>query len=79
MKFKNIHTGVILEPKSKVVEEQLVKDKRFKEYTEDSGNKPLSRMTKDELIQVAQESGIEIPDGANKSEIMELIQASGDE
>lgn len=41
---------------------------------------PLSKMNKDELLKVAQDAEIAVPDGATKAEIVELIKAAqGDE
>lgn len=39
MKFKNISTGVILEPKTKLVEEQLSKSNMYKEVKETAKKK----------------------------------------
>lgn len=39
------------------------------------GDKPLSKFTKDELLEMAQEAGIAVPDGAKKAEIIDLIEA----
>ena len=39
------------------------------------GDKPLSKFTKDELLGMAQEAGIAVPDGAKKAEIIDLIEA----
>ena len=66
MKFKHIRTGAILEPHSDFVLEQLQKS---------DGDKPLSKFTKDELLDMAQEAGIAVPDGAKKAEIIDLIEA----
>lgn len=61
MKFKNKHTGVILEPKSDMVVEQLQKNPDFEPY--DGQN-------------AAQDAGIAVPDGATKAQIVELIEAA---
>lgn len=80
MKFKNKYTGVILEPKSPMVEEQLRKNPSFvaDNGQEDarSDEKPLSKMNKDELLKVAQDAEIAVPEGATKAEILELIKAA---
>lgn len=81
MKFKNKQTGVILEPRSEMVLEQLRKSDDFDVYDgqEDAqgGEKPLAKMNKDDLLKAAQEAGIAVPDGATKADIIELIQAAG--
>ena len=68
MKFKHIRTGAILEPHSDFVLEQFQK-------SPGDGDKPLSKFTKDELLEMAQEAGIAVPDGAKKAEIIDLIEA----
>lgn len=82
MKFINKRTGVILEPKSRMVEDQLRKSAEYSPYepqkAEDGGKKPLSKMNKDELLAAAQAAGIDVPDGSTKAEIVELIQAAGE-
>lgn len=76
-KFKSIVTGAILEPNSEMVAEQLRKNPSFVVYGDE---KPLSKMNKDELLKVAQDAEIAVPDGATKAEIVELIKAAqGDE
>lgn len=79
MKFKNKQTGVILEPRSETVLEQLHKSEDFDAYdgqsAGESGEKSLVKMNKDDLLKVAQEAGIAVPDGATKAQIVELIQA----
>lgn len=77
MKFKNKQTGVILEPKSPMVEDQLQKSPDFEAFEEQPAKKPLSKMKVDELLEVAQEAGIEIPEGAKKDDIVDLIKAAG--
>ena len=84
MKFKNKQTGAILEPKNEMVLEQLRKSEDYTLYDgKDAGQggpKPLSKMNKDELLKVAQDAEIAVPDGATKAEIVELIKAAqGDE
>lgn len=85
MKFINIQTGAILEPKSEMVAEQLRKSEDYKPYEGQgaaqnggAGNvKPLSRMNKEELLAAAQAAGVEVPEGSTKEQIIELIQANG--
>lgn len=85
MKFINIQTGVILEPKSEMVVDQLHKSPDYKPYDgqkdaqsgEGEGGKPLTRMNKAELLAAAQAAGVEVPEGATNPQIIELIQASG--
>lgn len=80
MKFKNKQTGVILEPKNEMVQEQLRKSEDYTPYdgkaAGQGGQKPLSKMNKDELLAAAQAAGIDVPDGATKDAIIELIQAN---
>lgn len=80
MKFKNKQTGVILEPRSEMVLEQLQKSEDFDVYdgqdAAESDERPLSKMNKDDLLKVAQDAGIAVPDGATKAQIIELIQAA---
>lgn len=80
MKFKNKRTGAILEPKNEMVLEQLRKSEDYTPYDgKDAGQggpKPLSKMNKDELLAAAQAAGIDVPDGATKDAIIELIQAN---
>ena len=81
-KFKSIVTGAILEPNSEMVAEQLRKNPSFVVGQEaaQGDEKPLSKMNKDELLKVAQDAEIAVPDGATKAEIVELIKAAqGDE
>lgn len=82
MKFKNKQTGVILEPRSEMVLEQLRKSDDFDVYdgqeAAQGDEKPLAKMNKDDLLKAAQEAGIAVPDGATKAEIIELIQAAGE-
>lgn len=81
MKFKNKRNGVILEPNSKIVAEQLMKSPDYAPYEPqkdaDEGEKSLAKMNKDELLAAAQAAGIDVPDGSTKAEIVELIQAAG--
>ena len=79
MKFINKNTGAILEPSCDMVTEQLRKDPSYKEYIpqeEPAEEKPLSKLKKDELLKVAQDAGIAVPDGATKAQIVELIEAA---
>lgn len=80
MKFKNKQTGAILEPKNDMVTEQLRKSEDYTPYdgkdAGQNGPKPLSKMNKDELLAAAQAAGIDVPDGATKDAIIELIQAN---
>lgn len=82
MKFKNKQTGVILEPRSEMVLEQLQKSEDFDVYdgqdAAEGDERPLSKMNKDDLLKVAQDAGIAAPDGATKAQIIELIQAGRD-
>lgn len=83
-KFKSIVTGAILEPNFEMVAEQLRKNPSFVVYdgqeAAQGDEKPLSKMNKDELLKVAQDAEIAVPDGATKAEIVELIKAAqGDE
>lgn len=82
MKFKNKQTGVILEPRSEIVLEQLCKSDDFAPCDgpdgAQGGEKSLAKLNKDDLLKVAQEAGIAVPDGATKAEIIELIQAAGE-
>ena len=81
MKFKHIRTGAILEPHSDFVLEQFQKSPDLIPFDEPEpdaatgGDKPLSKFTKDELLEMAQEAGIAVPDGAKKAEIIDLIEA----
>ena len=83
MKFKNKRNGVILEPNSAFVAEQLMKSPDYSPYepqkAADEGEKPLAKMNKAELLETAQEVGIAVPDDATKAQIVELIQAKGAE
>ena len=86
MKFRINTTGSIVEPNDETVLEQM-KNSPF--YTaipdvepdaqegDNEGVKPLSKMNKDELLKVAQDAEIAVPDGSTKAEIVELIQAAG--
>ena len=73
MKFKHIRTGAILEPHSDFVLEQFQKSPDLIPFDDPEpvaapgdGDKPLSKFTKDELLEMAQEAGIAVPDGAKK-------------
>ena len=61
MKFKNKQTGAILEPKNEMVLNQL---RKSEDYTPYDGQ------------DAAQAAGIDVPDGATKDAIIELIQAN---
>lgn len=80
MKFINKRTGVILEPASAAVADQL---RKIPEYGVCGGRaaaqgevKPLSKMNKEELLKAAQDAEIEVPNGAGKAEIIDLIKAA---
>ena len=80
MKFKNKQTGVVLEPKTDMVAEQLQKSPDYVPYdgkddSENSG-KALSRMNKAELLEAAQAAGVTVPDDATNAQIVELIKAA---
>ena len=83
MKFINKRTGVILEPRSRMVEDQLLKSAEYApdepQKAADEGKKPLAKMNKAELLETAQAAGIAVPDDATKAQIVELIQAKGAE
>ena len=78
MKFINIRTGVTLEPRSPMVEDQLRKSPDYTPYepqkAADGAEKPLAKMNKAELLEAAQAAGIAVPDDATKAQIIELIQ-----
>ena len=79
MKFINKRTGAILEPNSNFVAEQLMKSQDYAPYepqAADGAEKSLAKMNKAELLEVAQEVGIAVPDDATKAQIVELIQAT---
>ena len=80
MKFKNKQTGAILEPKNEMVLDQLRKSEDYTPYdgkdAGQNGPKPLSKLNQDELLAAAQAAGIDVPDGATKDAIIELIQAN---
>lgn len=79
MKFKHNTTGAILEPRSKMVEEQLAKSTEYSPYKEEpAGEKPLAKMNKAELAEIAKAAGVEIPDGATKADILNLLEAKGE-
>lgn len=89
MKFRINTTGSIVEPNDETVLEQM-KNSPFYTAIPDvepdaqeaaqGDEKPLSKMNKDELLKVAQDAEIAVPDGATKAEIVELIKAAqGDE
>lgn len=83
MKFKHIRTGAILEPHSDLVLEQFQKSPDLIPFDDPEpvaasgdGDKPLSKFTKDELLEMAQDAGIAVPDGTTKAQIVELIEAA---
>lgn len=78
MKFINKSTGVILEPKSDMVIEQLQKSADFTVFEDvpaEQEEKPIGKMNKDELTAYAGNAGIQVPEGATKADIIELIKA----
>lgn len=84
MKFKNRETGVVLEPNSELVQEQLAKDERFEQVegkpapAADTGTgqeKPLEKMNKAELMAAAAACGAQIAEGATNAAIIEAIKA----
>lgn len=83
MKFIGKRSGVILEPNSQIVVEQLMKSPDYAQYDDqkaaDGAEKPLAKMNKAELLEAAQAAGIAVPDDATKAQIVELIQAQGTE
>lgn len=74
MKYRNKDTGVILEPRSKEVEEQLKKNESFEEYSGKAEEKPLSRMNKEELLEKAESLELEVSESATNAEIAEQIK-----
>lgn len=46
------------------------------EVTDDEVTKPISEMTRDEMISFAESKGIEIPDGIKTRQIKEIIEAN---
>lgn len=56
---------------------EKLKAKGYKEVTEEvASDKPLSKMNKEELLAVAREAGIEVPEAATNKQIVELIEAA---
>ena len=55
------------------------KDNKEKDKQEKSGGKPSMKMRKDELLAIAAERGIDIPEKITKKEILELINADDPE
>lgn len=83
MKFKHIRTGAILEPHNDFVLDQFQKSPDLVPFEEvepvaapGGGDKPLSKLTKAELLATAQDAGIAVPDDATKAEIIALIEAA---
>jgi len=81
MKFINKRTGVILEPKSRMVEDQLRKSAEYGPYepqkAEDGGRQAPGEDDKAELLEAAHAAGIAVPDDATKVQIVDLIQEKG--
>lgn len=85
MKYINKATGVILEPRSDLVESQMKNDSNYREYkkgekpavtgNQGEGEKPHGQMNKEELLAKAAELGIEVPDGTTNIAIVEMIKA----
>ena len=75
MKFKHIRTGAILEPQFQKSPDLIPFDDPEPVAAPGDGDKPLSKFTKDVLLEMAQEAGIAVPDGAKKAEIIDLIEA----
>lgn len=79
MKFKHNTTGTVLEPRSRMVEEQLAKSTEYSPYEDvPAGEKPREKMNKAELAEIAKAAGVEIPDGATKADILNLLEAKGE-
>lgn len=81
MKFIQVATGAILEPKNHTVAEQMERSTAFRAVADapvKTATKPLSKMTKDELVTTAENAGIQVPSDANKAEIISLIEAAAD-
>lgn len=80
MKFINRRTGVILEPRSNMVAEQLHRSAEYMVFNDQKSDKdivrPLVKMSKSELLKIAQDTGIKVPDGVAKNEIISLIETS---
>jgi hypothetical protein len=78
MKFRNKETGVILEPRSTVVEDQLRNSPAYEEYQEKavSEEKPLEKMNKAELLALAAQIGVQTTEKATNAEIIALIKAA---
>ncbi len=81
MKFINRRTGVILEPRSPMVENQLRKSAEYtlcdSQKAADGVERPLAKLNKTELLEIAKTAGIAVPDEATKAQIIEMIQAEG--
>ena len=85
MKFVNKETGVVLEPKSQFVEDQLKKDPRYKVATgkqaagsgggDGKKEKPVEQMNKAELMDLAAQKGVEVNEGMTNKELAEAILA----
>lgn len=75
MRYRNKETGIILEPRDPVVEQQLKSDDRYEEHArEPVASKPLSQMNKAELLAMAARAGIGVvPEGATNDEIRKMI------
>ncbi len=83
MKFKNKRNGVILEPNSEIVAEQLMKEASFGLCQPGSRTRRRKVPGEDEQGRTSgSRTGgrITVPDDATKAEIVELIKAAqGDE
>lgn len=85
MKFRNKKTGSILEPRTALVEAQMLKCSDYEVVEEivkepaPAGEKPLNKLTKAELEALAAEKGIEIPEKATKDEIVKLLEGASEE
>lgn len=65
--------------KEKTVEDKDENESEKSEDQEDENEPKLEEMKKSELIELAETLEIEIPSGANKGEIIELIRAQEEE
>ncbi|MPW25952.1 hypothetical protein GC105_09130 [Alkalibaculum sp. M08DMB] len=76
MKYKNIRTGTIVEPSTDMTAQTFSLSKDWIAYEEKAKvkEKPISKMNKAELVAIATEQGIEIPEGATNAEIVKLIE-----
>lgn len=75
MKFRNKETGAILEPRSAAVESQLRASPFYEEYQEKPvTEESLENMKKAELLALAEQIGVEVPEKATNTEIIALIK-----